>query len=220
MLRLPRERMLDAAIARDEVASDDVARVAQVLSAFYHRCEPVPMPLEDYLARLQQEVDLCRSELDAVDSDLDHAMVRRTADRLRGFLGRGARLQAGRMVEGHGDLRPEHICLLPVPVVIDCLEFNRDLRLLDVADELSHLEIECARIGGRSVGRSLFAQVSGDLADAVPPGLKAFYCGYRAFTRARLAAWHNIDAPAADPTRWTRRAREYLALAEDYAGAG
>ena len=38
------------------------------------------------------------------------------------------RVSAGRVVEGHGDLRPENIYLLPEPVVIDCIEFSRQFR--------------------------------------------------------------------------------------------
>ena len=40
------------------------------------------------------------------------------------------RLAEGHVVEGHGDLRPEHVFLGEPPAVIDCLEFDRALRLL------------------------------------------------------------------------------------------
>ncbi len=49
------------------------------------------------------------------------------------------RVHAGRVIEAHGDLRPEHICLEPDPQIIDCLEFSLDFRLLDSADELAFL---------------------------------------------------------------------------------
>mgnify|MGYP006202207167 CR=1 FL=1 len=38
---------------------------------------------------------------------------------------------AGRIVEGHGDLRPEHIYLGTPPAIIDRLEFSMELRTLD-----------------------------------------------------------------------------------------
>jgi uncharacterized protein len=60
-----------------------------------------------------------------------------------------ARVEAGRIVEGHGDLRPEHVYLLDPPIIMDCLEFNRELRLVDPADELPYLAIECHRLGAR-----------------------------------------------------------------------
>ena len=62
---------------------------------------------------------------------------------------------AGRIIDGHGDLRPEHICLTARPVVFDCLEFDPRLRLLDVADELSFLAMECDRLGAGAVGEQV-----------------------------------------------------------------
>ena len=53
------------------------------------------------------------------------------------------RMSEGRIIECHGDLRPEHICLAPKPVIIDRVEFSRDLRIMDVAEELSSLSLEC-----------------------------------------------------------------------------
>ena len=41
------------------------------------------------------------------------------------------RVAAGRIVDGHGDMRPELVCLLHPPVVIDALEFNPRLRRVD-----------------------------------------------------------------------------------------
>ena len=58
-----------------------------------------------------------------------------------------SRAARGCVVEAHGDLRPEHVCLLPEPQIIDCLEFSRDFRILDPADELAFLALECERLG-------------------------------------------------------------------------
>ena len=59
----------------------------------------------------------------------------------------GERAAKGCIVEGHGDLRPEHVCLGPPIRIIDRLEFNRELRLVDPFDELAFLGMECARAG-------------------------------------------------------------------------
>lgn len=49
----------------------------------------------------------------------------------------GDRVRAGRILDGHGDLRPEHVALIDPPAVFDCLEFSAELRQIDVVDELS-----------------------------------------------------------------------------------
>jgi aminoglycoside phosphotransferase family enzyme len=55
----------------------------------------------------------------------------------------------GKIIEAHGDLWPEHICLEDKPVIIDCLEFNRALRILDTVSELAFLALECEQRGNQ-----------------------------------------------------------------------
>jgi aminoglycoside phosphotransferase family enzyme len=98
-------------------------------------------------------------------------------------------------------------------VVIDCLEFNREFRVLDVADELAYLAMECARLGAAGVGDAIFAACCERMGDRVPPRLFYFYSAYRALVRAKIAAWHTRDAAAGEIEKWRTRARQYLALA-------
>ena len=136
----------------------------------------------------------------------------------RAFLEKNAkcfseRIRDGRIVEGHGDLRPEHICLTPKPIVIDCLEFCQELRELDPADELAFLALECERLNQPCVGdwfRKAYEQKTGD---RIPPPLLAFYRAYRILRRAKIAAWHLREPAIRDPARFAAKARRYLELA-------
>jgi len=218
MRRLPRERMLDAAISRDAVREEEIAALAEVLSAFYGGLAPIRMSLAEYRDRLARDIEACRQELRLPGHELAAGLFEGTVEGLLGFVAREsglleARLQAGRIVEGHGDLRPEHVCLLEPPVVIDCLEFNREFRVLDVADELAYLAMECARLGAPSTGEKIFTACCLRVPDRVPPRVFRFYCGYRALVRAKIAAWHTKDVPTAEIEKWRARARQYLALA-------
>ena len=116
-------------------------------------------------------------------------------------------------MEGHGDLRPEHICLGPEPQIIDCLEFRADLRLLDPVDELAFLTMECDRMGARSIGQVLFRRYRLRTHDTPPPVLITFYKVIGALIRARIAILHLRESPVRDPAKWPRRAAEYLAIA-------
>jgi len=60
---------------------------------------------------------------------------------------RGCAFLRGRIVEGHGDLRPEHVCLVTPPQISDCLEFNRAMRIIDPYDEIGYLALECEVLG-------------------------------------------------------------------------
>lgn len=69
------------------------------------------------------------------------------------------------VIEAHGALRPEHVCL-EGPVVIDCLEFKHERRLLDPVSELSFLAFECRRLSAGWVGDHILTGFS-----ATQPGL-------------------------------------------------
>ena len=120
-----------------------------------------------------------------------------------------ARARAGRIVEGHGDLRPEHIWLGDGIRVIDCLEFNADLRRVDPLQELAYLDLECSRLG-RSTVEQLRAAVCRRLGDGAPDALFLFYRCYAATLRARLAAAHTLDPSIRLPEKWLPLAKSYL----------
>jgi aminoglycoside phosphotransferase family enzyme len=135
------------------------------------------------------------------------------------FLARGASLLASRgarLRDGHGDLRPEHVCLTAPPCVIDCLEFDRDLRRLDPAEEIAFLGLECARLGATWVSDRLVRGYRVAMHDPVPDAVVHFYMSQAAATRAKIAAWHVRD-PHYDRRRWTARADAYLADAGRHA---
>jgi aminoglycoside phosphotransferase family enzyme len=123
------------------------------------------------------------------------------------------------LVEGHGDLRPEHVCLESPPVVFDCLEFNRDFRIVDIADELAALAMECERLGASFVGAVLFQVYTARTGDVPAPALRHFYQSYRAALRARLALLHTRELPPSAWARWQATAQEYLAVAQQHAAA-
>src|SRR5690606_29746343 len=113
--------------------------------------------------------------------------------------------------------RPEHVYLLPEVTVTDCLEFDRELRVIDPADELGYLALECERLGETSVHGWLFAAYSEATGDYPPDDLISFYKACRGLQRAKLAIWHLDEPDCADRGRWHGRARDYLELAGSHA---
>jgi aminoglycoside phosphotransferase family enzyme len=80
------------------------------------------------------------------------------------------------------------VCLEP-PVVIDCLEFDRRLRLRDPSDELSRLSGDLAVIGAPELG-TLFLETYEQLTgDRPAPSVLSFYGRNAALVKARIAVW-------------------------------
>jgi aminoglycoside phosphotransferase family enzyme len=222
MRRLPAERMLDRAIGGGRATRSDVAGVAGKLAAFYKSCQPVPIAPSDYRERLQADVGANLRELVLPDYRLPAATARRAAAAQLQLLGCepelfAERVRAGRVVEAHGDLRAEHVCLGAAPVIIDCLEFNREFRTLDPADELAFLALDCERLGAPWIRDLLFDVYRRTTGDRPPERLVHFYTSHRACLRAKIAIWHLREAEVRQPERWRGLARTYLRLADGYA---
>lgn len=167
--------MLDRAIAEHTIERDRGGRridaVADLLIAFYRSAPPADLSPRAYVERFASEQAKNEAVLRDPRFGLDRARVDYALDRVRRGLEEDAamlrkRVEQGHIVEGHGDLRPEHICLSDPPVIIDCLEFSRDFRLVDPFDELSFLTLECERLGAGWVGNHLIERCADGLGDA------------------------------------------------------
>ncbi|HTT13523.1 MAG TPA: hypothetical protein VMG60_21840 [Burkholderiaceae bacterium] len=216
MRRLPSEAMLDQLIVKGRLRSTDVVAVAERLGEFFSAQPGVDLSAEDYVAQLRHQLELSVQMLARREFGLSSATLGAVAAAVRRYLDEGTELaaRARRIVEGHGDLRPEHVCVVTPPVVIDCLEFSRELRLLDPFDEIAFLGLECARLGADWVGPLLRHSLEAILQDVPPPRLERFYTALRACVRARLAAAHLLEPTPSSSRDWLAVARDYLARAQ------
>lgn len=225
MRRLPAARMLDTLIAQRAVTQAAVLGLARVLAVFYAAAPPQPLSADGYRQRLAAQVAESLRELGRPEFGLPADRVARIAAAQSAWLQQHAalpdeRVAHGRIVEGHGDLRPEHVCLLPEPVVIDCPEFRRDFRILDPLDDLGYLALECERLGMPEIGGWLLAGYANASGDAWRAPLLHFYQSCRASLRAKLAIWHlRDDGRRHPPEKWVRLAHAYLDLAERHIAA-
>ncbi len=218
MRRLDERNMLDRTLADNRLHPWQLDRLAVTLVQFYRRATPVFVSPARYLADWRLSLAYNKRVL------LDHrlrlpaglvqqidAAQRRFLDDRAGLLAR--RVEARRIVDGHGDLRPEHIWLGDPVKIIDCLEFNAQLRAVDPFDELAFLHLECARLDGGWAGEYLRRRVARGLRDHISAELFRFYRCHRATLRARLAIAHLLGPEPRTPEKWPRLARTYLALA-------
>jgi aminoglycoside phosphotransferase family enzyme len=224
MRRLPSARLLDAALADSTATVADVEAAAAHLAAFFRAAPAERVGDDGHLARFAHDLALDRALLCDPAFGLADAAPASLLDLLADWLDREralllARLHAGQVIEGHGDLRPEHVFLGPPPAVIDCLEFDRALRLLDPAEEVAFLALECALLDAAWAGTMFRDCCAGVRGDAPSPRLWAFYTAFRACLRARLAVGHLRDAEPRAAGTWLPKARRYLALAWDAARA-
>jgi aminoglycoside phosphotransferase family enzyme/predicted kinase len=227
MRRLPDRASAAAMLGRGHLHPERLAALAERLAAFFAEADPTPVLGVTEI--LRANVDENFAQVEPFVGDL---VDRATFDDVREFQVGGltslhdrfvARVGEGRIRDGHGDLRLEHVYFLPPPdgiVAIDCIEFNDRFRCGDVAGEAAFLamELEAARRPDLAAGLlARFAEASDDFGLY---GVVDFYLSYRAWVRGKVAAFVASD-PAADGGLRARKrdeARRLFALARSFSG--
>ena len=217
-VRLPATEMLDHRLTVGPTPElSEIEALCDTLVQFYRR-QPKPSDAGDvFYRRLLRDHGIAATNLremasatqvPAPEPTLSFA-IRTLSACHNEIIERG---RQGYVVEGHGDLRAEHVCLTEPPVVFDRLEIDHNIRVLDPFYELNALGLECAMLGASWIRAALLARLSQTMAPPSRNLLSAY--GVMAFlTRARIAADHFRDIEIADPEKWRTRTRQSLAAA-------
>ena len=222
MIRLPEEQLLDHRIAEGLGSVRDIDRLIDVLVPFY-KLNVSSLEQRQFASpsaitgAVRENVQTMEPLLPTVDT--------RILQRIRSSQWQYVaihretlleRIDAGAVVEGHGDLRPEHICMMDPPVVFDAVEFSESLRTADVVSELAFLAMECDFLGAHHLGRHLLESYQCRSGSHFPRHLFAFYQAYRATVRAKV---HLLQAAqkGSEAVQHQTLFHRYLHLAAAYA---
>ncbi|MGO9754870.1 MAG: AAA family ATPase [Solirubrobacteraceae bacterium] len=224
MRRYDERCTLAAKLERGELKRGEIVGLARVLAQFHARapqCAPVGLPalaverrmeenFHELLAIAEQRAEVGRV---LVLERFAHAFVVAHAQML------DTRVRRGAVREVHGDLRAEHVLLDGAVRVVDCIEFDRGLRELDVTDDLAFLAMDLTARGGERFARTLVRAYRDAGGDAGQDWLIAFYATYRALVRAKVALMRAVAFPASSSEhgRESAAARDLLGLAERFA---
>jgi aminoglycoside phosphotransferase family enzyme/predicted kinase len=218
MRRLPAKNALDVVLREDRLTPEQSQSIATHLTDFYVRLSPKPIDPARYRAVLNAHVRANGAALLSSCRE-GQSRVRRIQSAQLRFLNVEAELfdsraTDGRIVEGHGDLRPEHIFVDGRPIVIDCIEFSEELRTVDIADELSFLGMECQRLGDEGLGKTVIAEYQKVRGDYIPDSLLSFYLCYRALVRAKVAIIREQQQANDTVSSSAALVRQYIDLAD------
>jgi predicted kinase len=136
-----------------------------------------------------------------------------------GFKGRFIeRACGGFVLEGHGDLHTEHICLTDPIRIYDCIEFNRGFRINDLLSELAFLIMDLDHRGRHDLADDLYARCRDAKAELDDPHLLTFYKIYRAWVRGKVAALTCKDPHISlhENNRQKRSSQQYFAQSLGY----
>jgi aminoglycoside phosphotransferase family enzyme/predicted kinase len=210
MRRFDEAQRLDHVCARGELSLAHLAELARVITAFHEKAavatvdSPFGSPAIVSALALANFSEL-HDQLPAERARLARLKQWTVSEFARVQARMLARKQAGRVRECHGDLHLGNLVLIDGQVTpFDCIEFNEDLRWIDVAAELAFTYVDLLDRQRPDLATWLLNEwlmCSGDF-DALP--VLRFHAVYRAIVRAKVAAIRGDAAAAAD----------YLTLAE------
>jgi hypothetical protein len=235
MRQLDPAGFFDARLTRGTLTASDLDHVAEKLAAFYEVQPPQPdVATWGRAERLRLSTDENFDQTERWAGDLlsrpAFDVLRAATDR---FYSANARLLhrrrvEDRIVDGHGDLRLEHLHRDPeadpdAPVCIyDCIEFNERFRYVDVASDLAFLAMDLDAHGRPGLARRFVARMAERLDDPEVWEVVDFYKSYRAYVRGKVEAMRSEEGEVPGPERAASRirARDYFQRALTYAVAG
>ena len=216
---------LAARINRGEVEREHVRAAGELIAGFHAQARRVTSKgapvlaverrfernLHELLSSVEQRGEVTRVQ--ALER-FAHAFITAHATTFQ------SRADRGLIREGHGDLRAEHVLVEGDRVeIVDCVEFDPELRQLDVSDDLAFLVLDLAAQGGGHFADALIGAYRDGGGDPGGDYLIAFYAAYRALVRAKVALVRASQLPEHSGAHASQsaRARDLIFLAERFA---
>jgi aminoglycoside phosphotransferase family enzyme/predicted kinase len=224
MRRLPETRRADNLLRRGELTPEMVDALASRIAGFH--AATVADDQFTHFGSAAAVASCVEDNFAETESTITGYVSGAEADEIkrwqRAFLDDQARLfdqriAAGRVRDGHGDLRLEHVYVAgdPSPTIIDCIEFNDRFRYADTCSDVAFLSMDLAAHGRVDLAERFLARYARDANDFDLYALVDFYESYRAFVRGKISSLvaddESIEWPARKQTR--DDARRYFLLA-------
>ncbi len=230
MRYLEPSQFLDARLARGAASAADIDRVVRTLCEFYQSRPPTPEVAE--AGRIGQLRAVTAENFAEAEGHVGTLLSRPAHEALQFyadlFYDQNASLlhqrrAGGFIVEGHGDLRLEHVHVTDERVAIfDCIEFNEEFRRLDVANDVAFLAMDLDHHGHPDLSRRFVERMAKGLGDPDLSRLINFYKSQRAQVRGKVGGLRAAEdeVPLVERARSRAQARHHYQWALRYAVAG
>jgi aminoglycoside phosphotransferase family enzyme/predicted kinase len=219
---------LDHLLAADKLMPTHIDQLADVLASFHQTVAMAETPdefgtpdtvyhfVDENFQQIRPLLDTEQHSEQIGLLDNIEGWCQQSFQSLRGQI--SERKRCGFVREGHGDAHLANMVLIDNEVVLfDCLEFNPQLRWIDVISELAFAVMDLDDRGKPGYGWRLLDRYLQRTGDYDGLGLLRFYQVYRACVRAKVAALQRQQAGSDEEhqSSW-KEFCSYLDLAESY----
>ncbi len=210
MRRLPDDCSAEALLTSGRLRAAHLDGVAELLARLYANSEIGRGDVTTMARNLRENFEQAQAFVGEVLSEDRLAECRRRQEAW--LRAQQDRLATRSIVDGHGDLRLEHVYLLPgESLIIDCIEFADRYRVGDWALDAAFLAMDLRQRERSELAEYFLGRLAYELDDYEFYPLLDGYMSYRAVVRGKVACFVAVD-PGTSAAVVTRKRREARAL--------
>lgn len=227
MHRIDPQLQMDVLLEAGKVENRHILSIAQQLSAFHQSAaiaaqKPLARDLKKDFDDISTVVPMVRKLAGDVFAEGIQEMVGVAGQLLTRLEKRIEERNAlGWVRDVHGDVHSGNIFLTEVPIIFDCIEFNRHFREVDVLSEIAFLCMDLERLGRKDLSDLLLQAYLDDIEAISEPldrDLLLYYKLYRLNVRIKVksiqAAQHASDTEKV--SAYQKEMQEYFGLLSEY----
>mgnify|MGYP001096095640 FL=1 len=224
MFQLPEDSNFAVMLREGRVTQEQISALGRILAAFHARAEAGPH-IDAF-----GDPQLIRSNMEENFEQIQPFVENRIDREKWEFICRIClafwedhwalfqhRLRSGKIRDGHGDLRTDHIYFHHGIQIIDCIEFNQRFRFGDTALDLAFLMMDLDHLGHSRIAQTLLQVYATTSHDPEIYALLEFYAAYRALVRLKVACFSLDQAEPARQGPLLKEISLYLLQAYQYA---
>ncbi|HIP43450.1 MAG TPA: gluconokinase [Aquifex aeolicus] len=222
MRRIPEDRVLSNRL--DSSTKEDLIKVAQVIASFHQKAKRVDEFGKIEIMKFNTDENFSQTEkyigltIDKEDYEFIKNKTNRFYKVYKGLFEK--RIIEGKIRDGHGDIRTEHVAFLEKGICIfDCIEFNDRFRYGDVLNDMCFLSMELEYFGREDLAKAYEETYREFTKDEDFEIMLPFFKCYRAYVRGKVNSFLLDDPGLKEEEKREAKARaeKFFKLARKYA---
>ncbi len=222
MRRIPDSSILAKRI--DKVTQNDMKQIARVVAEFHAGADRVDEFGKPEVMKFNTDENFRQTEkyIGITLSEEDYEYIKFVTDRFYTVCEHlfYKRMEEGKIRDGHGDIRLEHVAFLEEGICIfDCIEFNDRFRCGDVLNDMCFLSMELDLINREDLSKAYEEEYLRITRDPEFSLFLPFFKCYRAYVRGKVTSFllDDPDIPEREKARAKTKAGKLFKLARRYA---
>lgn len=226
MNRMDTSKEMDKMLLTEQVTEKEIEKVAKKIADFHQQSTIIKkaIPINAIKKRFNDIEDVLELVISPV-AETFYPVTRDAIEISNLFLDKYQRYIKERALNGfvrdvHGDLHMGNIFLYDEPVIFDCIEFNDQLREMDILDEIAFLGMDLDAYGRNDLSEhfyKIYLQYSENKESIVTALLYKYFKYYRANIRAKVYLLNALEL--SDPLLYQEKiksAERYISLMKQY----